>query len=141
MRSDAAAAASGAVAAMASGETMAPLADSVRTVDLHWEGSPALLRHRASERSAAEATRTVGGNSRSGSGSPAGREFSLGTASPVLPLPERLSQQRRNRAVVERNNAAVERPHPQPRLYDRVRKRAPRLSHGGVSSQAIYGCF
>ena len=73
--------------------------------------------------------------------------------------PPRRDQQRRNRAVVERNNAAIEQGgpelcagagrerrgggpddataqhHPRPRLYDRVRKRAPRLSHGGTTAQ------
>ena len=95
------------------------MACTIEAVDYNWEGSPALLRAR---RQAASAER------RSAESRPP--ESSVSPA--VLPTQQRLTQQRRNRAVAERNNAAFEQRGTGRRLYDRVRKRAPRLSHGGT---------
>jgi hypothetical protein len=98
---------------------------AVEAVDYNWEGSPALLRARrqaaARERSAAE--------SRPGGAHPPGESSVSPT---VLPAQPRLTQQRRTRAAAERNNAAFEQRGTGQRLYDRVRKRAPRLPHGGT---------
>ena len=109
---------------------------TVEAVDYHWEGSPVLVRTSsrrqrragAPERSTAESQGFTVADS-----TPSTRHPGYSTAaSAIVPLEQRLTQQRRNHAVAQRNNDAFEQPASQRRLYDRVRKRAPRLSHGGT---------
>jgi hypothetical protein len=91
------------------------VACTVEAVDYHWEGSP-LLQVRRRQRPVSRERSTAGST----------------VAGSILSPQQRLTQQRRNRAVAQRNNAAFEQPARRQRLYDRVRKRAQRLSHGGT---------